>query len=130
MKFAAVGAGGMLFAVASAVLGRLRRVDAHPLLQTAARRVAQIFGVHFVVMGHSHKAVDESIGPRARYLNLGSWTTVRTEGFPHALVVGRAAILARWRGPMEALAQVEALEGTADESALQPGALAAQPLRA
>jgi hypothetical protein len=85
-------------------------VDAQPLLQTAATRVAQIFGVRFVVMGHSHKPTDEAIGGRSRYLNTGTWTNVKSEGFPHVLVVGRAAKLLRWTGPAAALAAVEARE--------------------
>jgi hypothetical protein len=104
---AAVGAG---FAVGNVQLARLRRVDAQPLLQTAATRVAQIFGVRYVVMGHSHKPMDEAIGLGARYLNTGTWTNVKSEGLPHVLVVGRAARLARWLGPAEALAEVAAME--------------------
>ncbi|MBS2021241.1 MAG: metallophosphoesterase [Deltaproteobacteria bacterium] len=106
MKLSALVVVGMAFSLGSAALGRLRRADAHPLLQTAARRIAQIFGVHYVVMGHSHKAVDEAIGTRARYLNPGSWTTVKNEGFPHIVVVGREAKLVRWRGPAEQVSEL------------------------
>ena len=79
-------------------------------MQTAATRVAQIFGVRYVVMGHSHKPMDVPVGGRARYLNTGTWTNVKSEGLPHVLVVGRAAKLARWSGPAAALEAVAALE--------------------
>lgn len=110
VKLAALGLVGAGFTVGNVSLARLRKVDAHPLLQTAATRVAQIFGVRYVVMGHSHKPMDEAIGGRARYLNTGTWTNVKSEGLPHVLVVGRAAKLARWTGPAAALEAVAAME--------------------
>jgi hypothetical protein len=59
--------------------------------------VAQIFGVRYVVMGHSHRALDESVGPGQRYLNLGSWEP--TDGrLPHLKVVGREASLGWFTG--------------------------------
>jgi UDP-2,3-diacylglucosamine pyrophosphatase LpxH len=91
---------GILFAALNAVLGKRRRTDAHPMLQGAARRVAQIFDVKYIVMGHSHRAVEETVGNGARYFNLGSWTPGRsTEGFPHVVVTGGSAELRRWKGP-------------------------------
>ncbi|HYS11602.1 MAG TPA: metallophosphoesterase [Myxococcales bacterium] len=91
---------GILFAALNALLGKRRRTDAHPMLQAAARRVAQIFDVKYIVMGHSHRAVEEVVGHGARYFNLGSWTPGRTtEGFPHLVVTGGSAELRRWRGP-------------------------------
>ncbi len=91
---------GILFAALNALLGKRRRTDAHPMLQAAARRVAQIFDVKYIVMGHSHRAVEEAVGHGARYFNLGSWTPGRTtEGFPHVVVTGGSAELRRWRGP-------------------------------
>src|SRR5207245_1264567 len=68
-KAAAAVAVGIVFAAVNALLGRMRRTDAHPMLQQAARRVAQLFDVKYVVMGHSHRVVDEPIGGGARYLN-------------------------------------------------------------
>src|SRR5262249_36613543 len=50
---------GILFAALNAFLGKRRRTDAHPKLQAAARRVAQIFDVKYIVMGHSHRATEE-----------------------------------------------------------------------
>ena len=91
---------GILFAAMNAALGKRRRTDAHPMLQAAARRVAQVFDVKYIVMGHSHRAVEEALGNGARYFNLGSWTPGRTnEGFPHVVVTGGLAELRRWRGP-------------------------------
>jgi UDP-2,3-diacylglucosamine pyrophosphatase LpxH len=68
------------------------------MLRQAARRIAQIFDVKVIVMGHSHRVVDEAIGGGARYLNLGSWTNAR-EGFPHVVVEDGVAQLRYWRGP-------------------------------
>jgi hypothetical protein len=93
---AAVGI-GIVFAAFNALLARTRTTDAHPMLQQAARRVAQIFDVKIIVMGHSHRVVDEPIGGGARYLNLGSWTNAR-EGFPHVVVEDGVAELRYWRG--------------------------------
>ena len=99
-KLAAVALGAVLFAGLNLLLGAQRRVDAHPLLLDAARRVAQVFGVRYVTMGHSHRAVSEPLGAGARYFNLGSWTCARGgEGFPHVAVVGEVAELRRWKGP-------------------------------
>ena len=94
---AAVGI-GIVFAAGTALLARMRTTDSHPMLQQAARRIAQIFDVKVIVMGHSHRVVDEPIGGGARYLNLGSWTNAR-EGFPHVAVEGGVAELRYWKGP-------------------------------
>jgi len=91
---------GILFAAVNALLGKRRRTDAHPMLQAAARRVAQIFDVRYIVMGHSHRAVEEAVGNGTRYFNLGSWTPGRSnDGFPHVVVTGNSAELRRWKGP-------------------------------
>src|SRR5207248_5970503 len=94
-KAGAAAAVGIVFAAVNALLGRMRRTDSHPMLQQAARRVAQLFDVKYVVMGHSHRVVDEPIGSRARYLNLGSWTNARV-GFPHVAVENGVAELRFW----------------------------------
>lgn len=97
---------GILFAALNALLGRLRQTDAHPMLLKAARRVAQVFDVRYVVMGHSHRAVDQAIGTGSRYFNLGSWTNARGgEGFPHVAVVAGIGELRRWKGSPAAQAQ-------------------------
>jgi UDP-2,3-diacylglucosamine pyrophosphatase LpxH len=105
-KFFAVGLVGVLFAATNALLGRRRRTDAHPILRQAARRVAQIFDVKYIVMGHSHRAVNEAAGARTRYFNLGSWTPPPPhkpfEGFPHLVVENGVAELRRWGAPAEA----------------------------
>jgi UDP-2,3-diacylglucosamine pyrophosphatase LpxH len=95
-KIGAAVATGIGFAALNAVLAGLRRTDSHPMLQQAARRIAQLFDVKYVVMGHSHRVVDESIGSGARYLNLGSWTNSRI-GFPHAVVEEGVAELRYWK---------------------------------
>ncbi|HEX9604609.1 MAG TPA: hypothetical protein VF973_12745, partial [Myxococcales bacterium] len=99
VKVAAAVATGIAFAALNAVLARRRRTDAHPMLQQAARRIAQLFDVKYVVMGHSHRVVDEPIGSGARYLNLGSWTNART-GFPHLVVEDGVAELRYWKNAM------------------------------
>lgn len=99
-KGAALTGVGILFAALNALLAGKRRTDAHPMLQAAARRVAQVFDVRYIVMGHSHRAVDQSVGNGARYFNLGSWTGQRSgDGFPHVVVTSGKAELRRWKGP-------------------------------
>jgi hypothetical protein len=92
---------GILFAALNALLGAQRKTDAHPLLMQAARRVAQVFDVKFVIMGHSHRAIDAAVSHSTRYLNSGSWTGRPDAGFPHIAVVGATAELRRWKGPPE-----------------------------
>jgi hypothetical protein len=104
--FAAVTA-GIVFAAVNAVLARRRTTDSHPLLQQAARRIAQLFDVKYVVMGHSHRVADEPIGSGARYFNLGSWTNARI-GFPHVAVENGVAELRFWRDGTAVPAQREA----------------------
>ena len=105
---------GILFAALNAILGKRRRTDAHPMLQAAARRVAQIFDVKYIVMGHSHRAVEEAVGRGTRYFNLGSWTPGRSnDGFPHVVVSGGSAELRRWKGPpMVELARPEEVKAS------------------
>ena len=98
-KAASLTGVGIVFAALNALLGAQRKTDAHPLLMQAARRVAGVFDVKFVVMGHSHRAVDEQISHSTRYLNSGSWTGRPADGFPHIAVVGATAELRRWKGP-------------------------------
>jgi UDP-2,3-diacylglucosamine pyrophosphatase LpxH len=99
-RLAAFAAVGIVFGALNAILSRQRETDAHPLLLQAARRVAEIFDVRYVVMGHSHRAASEPVGASARYFNTGSWTNERqSEGFPHVCVEGRLAELRRWKGP-------------------------------
>jgi len=99
---AACAATGIAFAAVNAALARLRRTDSHPMLQQAARRIAQLFDVKYVVMGHSHRVVDEPIGSGAHYLNLGSWTNSRV-GFPHVVIEEGVAQLRYWKnGPVPA----------------------------
>jgi UDP-2,3-diacylglucosamine pyrophosphatase LpxH len=90
---------GILFAALNALLAGKRKTDAHPMLQQAARRVSQVFDVKYIVMGHSHRAVDEPLGNGARYFNLGSWTGRPGDGFPHVVVQDSSAELRRWKGP-------------------------------
>ena len=98
-KGAALTGVGIIFAALNALLGRKRRTDSHPMLKEAARRVAQVFDVKFIVMGHSHRAVDVAVGNGARYFNLGCWTGRSRDGFPHVVVKGGTAELRRWKGP-------------------------------
>jgi hypothetical protein len=100
-KGAALTGVGILFAAINALLGKQRRTDAHPMLKEAARRVAQVFDVKYIVMGHSHRAVEESVGTGTRYFNLGSWTGRTADGFTHVVVTGESAELRRWKGPPE-----------------------------
>jgi UDP-2,3-diacylglucosamine pyrophosphatase LpxH len=99
-KGGALTAVGIVFAALNALLGAQRKTDAHPMLQRAAERVAQVFDVRYVVMGHSHRPVQEPVGNGAWYFNLGSWTPSRSnDGFPHVVVTSGSAELRRWKGP-------------------------------
>ena len=115
-KSAALTGVGILFAALNALLGKQRQTDAHPMLLNAASRVAQLFDVRFVAMGHSHRAVDQAVGAGKRYYNLGSWTNARGgEGFPHLAIENGKAELRRWKGvpsavPEEVPAPAEQLE--------------------
>jgi hypothetical protein len=90
---------GIVFAALNALLAGKRKTDVHPILQEAARRVAQVFDVKYIVMGHSHRAVDRTVGNGARYFNLGSWTGRSGDGFPHVTVAAGQADLRKWTGP-------------------------------
>jgi hypothetical protein len=102
-KGAALTVVGIVFAAINALLGAQRKTDAHPMLLQAARRVAQVFDVKYLVMGHSHRPVDQMVGNGARYFNLGSWTGRAGDGFPHVVVAGGHAELRRWMGRPEPL---------------------------
>jgi UDP-2,3-diacylglucosamine pyrophosphatase LpxH len=105
-RLLSVGAVGVLFAALNAMLGSRRQTDAHPMLQKAARRVSQLFDVKYIVMGHSHRMVNEAVGARTRYFNLGSWTAPPPhkpfEGFPHLVVADGKAEMRRWAAPATA----------------------------
>ena len=83
-------------------LGRARVVDSHPKLLEAARRVAALFRVPVVVMGHSHRVVNQPVSDEARYYNLGTWVAPSRDGnegpagFPHVVVGSSGAALRRW----------------------------------
>lgn len=80
-----------LAALANAWLDRTRLVASHPKLRAVAHRVSVLFGVPVVIMGHSHRQVNERVGEDARYLNLGTWLGQDASGFPHAAVTARGA---------------------------------------
>jgi hypothetical protein len=90
---------GIVFAALNAALGKQRRTNAHPMLQAAARRVAQVFDLKYIVMGHSHRIVEEPVGTTTRYFTLGSWTGRSGGGFPHVVVTAGSAELRHWKGP-------------------------------
>lgn len=95
-------AGGL---AGNAALSLMRRVDSHPKLLAAAHRVAVLFGVRYVVMGHSHHPVSREVGHGARYFNLGTWigaTAPEDGGEPlhYMLLTEAGAGLRRWRAPV------------------------------
>ncbi len=99
-------AGGLALVVMVALglnylLSRGREIDSHPKLLRAAHRVAVLFGVDYVVMGHSHRAIDQEVADGTRYINLGTWLAPSRDeqgvlSFPHLVVVGQNAVLRRW----------------------------------
>lgn len=95
-------AGGL---AANAALSAMRRVDSHPKLLAAAHRMAVLFGVKYVVMGHSHHPVSREVGHGARYFNLGTWlgaTSPEEGGEPlnFMMLTENGARLQRWRAPV------------------------------
>jgi UDP-2,3-diacylglucosamine pyrophosphatase LpxH len=101
-------------AAANYWLGRSRVVDSHPKLIAAAHRVAALFRVPVVVMGHSHRVVDQPVGDTSRYYNLGTWLSPSRDdqqgpaGFPHVVVGSSGAVMRRWRLRSESLPEVVA----------------------
>jgi UDP-2,3-diacylglucosamine pyrophosphatase LpxH len=79
-------------------LGRLRQVEAHPMLLRAAPRLLELFSVPLLVMGHSHRPLDLRLDV-GRYINLGSWTHGIERGYPHLVVTGAGAELRHWSKP-------------------------------
>jgi UDP-2,3-diacylglucosamine pyrophosphatase LpxH len=85
-------------------LSRARLIDSHPKLIAAAERVSTLFRVPVVVMGHSHKVVDQGVGQASQYYNLGTWVTsssgaLKHEGFPHVVIGATGHQLRRWPLP-------------------------------
>jgi UDP-2,3-diacylglucosamine pyrophosphatase LpxH len=52
-----------------------RVIDPREAIKEGARRVSKLFPARFVVMGHTHDPVMESIGEETTYVNLGNWST-------------------------------------------------------
>jgi UDP-2,3-diacylglucosamine pyrophosphatase LpxH len=103
---AALGAGALLaasFALANRALAARRACEAHPLLVTAARRLAELFPVRTIVMGHSHQAAEVQVGAGTRYLNLGAWTP-QESALPFLRMVDGDAQLGRFSPPPAKLA--------------------------
>jgi hypothetical protein len=103
---AAVLVGALL---ANALLARIRNADSHPKLLRVAHRMAVLFGVDYVVMGHSHKLADEKVGDGSRYFNLGTWLAPHRDprgapAFPHLVITERGAELRHWPRPQGAAA--------------------------
>jgi hypothetical protein len=87
--------------LANGWLARARLIDSHPKQVAAAHRVAVLFKVPLVVMGHTHRAVAETVGGSSRYFNLGTWVgsireTAPHPGFPYLLLDGTGPALLRW----------------------------------
>lgn len=86
--------------LANARLARTRTVESHPKLLAAAHRISVLFDVPCVIMGHSHRAVDTTVGDGARYFNLGTWVSPSVAdmgaSYPHAVVTTRGPQLRRW----------------------------------
>ena len=75
--------GLLLYAAASGLLvasylrwstrKRRKEVDPIPVMKRAAKRIAELLPTRFVVMGHTHDPVVETLSDRATYINLGAW---------------------------------------------------------
>lgn len=87
--------------LANGWLARARLIDAHPKQIAAAHRVAVLFKVPLVVMGHTHRAIMQTVGEGARYFNLGTWVgpireAAQHPGFPYLVLDGAGPALLRW----------------------------------
>lgn len=95
-------AGGSMFGalVLSIILARQREVESHPKLLRVARKVRRLVKVPFVVFGHSHVPVKQSIETDGWYFNTGSWSGDAKGGLTHlCITVGKerpTAELRRW----------------------------------
>lgn len=78
-------------------LDRARLIESHPKLLAAAHRVSVLFAVPVVIMGHSHKEVNQRVGDGATYFNLGTWLGRNAEGLPHVVLTDQGAELRRWK---------------------------------
>lgn len=83
------------------LLGRTRAIDSQPKLVAAAHRVAVLFKVPLVVMGHTHRPLEQAVGGGSTYFNLGTWLGASRgkgaqAGFPHFVLDHRGAELRRW----------------------------------
>jgi UDP-2,3-diacylglucosamine pyrophosphatase LpxH len=66
-------------------LWRQRQVEAHPKLLRVAKKVRELVKVPFVVFGHSHVPVSESITD-GWYFNTGSWSGDAKGGLTHLCI--------------------------------------------
>lgn len=81
----------------NAWLDRARLIESHPKLLAAAHRVSVLFAVPVVIMGHSHREVNQKVGDGAVYFNLGTWLGHRAEGLPHVVVTAQGPAFRRWK---------------------------------
>lgn len=91
--FAAIAA---FAGVLNAWLDRARLIESHPKLLAAAHRVSVLFAVPVVIMGHSHREVNQMVGDGCRYFNLGTWLGQGDKGFPHVVLTDAGATMRRW----------------------------------
>lgn len=70
---ASVCAGFALLAAAFVCVGRGVNTSPKANMRHGAERIAKLFGVRWVVMGHTHDPVMEQMPTGATYVNLGSW---------------------------------------------------------
>jgi UDP-2,3-diacylglucosamine pyrophosphatase LpxH len=78
---------------------RVRRRDVNPTsaMRKGAARIAQLFPSRFVVMGHTHVPITETIeGTTTTYVNLGGWAVDDLDGPPHE--ASRTHMVIRWVG--------------------------------
>ncbi|HHO52818.1 MAG TPA: hypothetical protein ENK18_18565 [Deltaproteobacteria bacterium] len=75
-------------------------VDRRAVMRRTARRIRELAGVPFVVMGHSH---DPCVDPLEGYLNTGTWVPYidQRKAFTHVRIqrttAGVRALLCQWR---------------------------------
>lgn len=105
----AVAAGAAVAAIGIVrFLSRDRLRDPAELLALAGARIVQHIDARFVVMGHTHEPVAESVGEGRMYFNTGTWVPSGRPGllraFTHLVVRQRAtgptAQLCQWRDGM------------------------------
>jgi len=76
-----LGVSALLGLIGYAFALRMRRITEVVGLRRTADRIARLFGVRYVVLGHSHAAGSWALANGTTYVNVGTWVPDGSEGF-------------------------------------------------